>query len=55
MTDPHAHLVAAGYLRRGLPVERIAARCRLTVAEVTHIAARLKYEDRRREESADAV
>ena len=47
MTDPHAHLIAAGYVRRGLPVERIAARCRLTVAEVNHIAARLRYEDRR--------
>lgn len=51
MTDPHAHLIAAGLVHRGLPVERIAARCRLTVAEVYHIAARLKYEDKRREEA----
>ena len=49
MTDPHAHLIAAGLLRRGLPVERIAARCRLTVADVAAIAWRMAWHDARRE------
>ena len=47
MTDSHADLVAAGYLRRGLSVEYTAARTGLTVVAVYLNAKRLRTADER--------
>lgn len=47
MSDSHTALVAAGYLRRGLPADRIAARTGLSLDQIERVAWRLRAADRR--------